>query len=167
MLTEGLAVYPANHENYDGTDHNPWNEQQCGDHYARAMTAWGALISLSGFVYDGPAGRIGFAPKFRPDDFKAFFSAAEGWGSLAQRRVGSTQENRIDVKWGSLTVKSLVLQLPPGKQLSAAQVTVGQITAGGRAIEATVKQSGGQVVLTAKQPVTIHRQQSIRALLRH
>ena len=150
MLTEGLAIYRANHDNYDGAKHNPWNEQQCGDHYARAMAAWGALIAISGFVYDGPAGMIGFAPTFKPDNFQAFFTAAEGWGSLVQRRTAEAQENRFEVKWGKLSARTLVFELPAGKKLRTATVNTA-----GKKIDATAKQDGLKVTLDLGKPITI------------
>ena len=86
LTQEGLTLVRGIHDRYDGVKRNPWNEIECGDHYARAMAAWGCLLGVSGYVYDGPAGTIGFAPRMTPDDFKCFFTAAEGWGSLVQRR---------------------------------------------------------------------------------
>src|SRR5881397_3957504 len=85
MIREGLSIIRGIHDRYDGKRHNPWNEVECGDHYARALASWGCLIALSGFVYDGPAGRLGFAPRWQQENFKAFFTAAEGWGSLSQK----------------------------------------------------------------------------------
>ena len=160
MLREGLAVYRANHDNYDGTRHNPWNEVQCGEHYARAMTAWGGLIAISGYVYDGPAGRIGFTPRFGPDDFKAFFSAAEGWGSLVQKRDGTRQINRIELKWGKLRVETLVFELPEDKKLTTATVT-----AAGRDVEATARQEGRRVELSLSQPVVVNEPGEIEVVL--
>ena len=29
--------------------HNPFNEIECGDHYARALASWGVLLGLAGF----------------------------------------------------------------------------------------------------------------------
>ena len=160
MLLEGLAVYRANHDNYDGVKHNPWNEQQCGDHYARAMTAWGALIAISGFVHDGPAGVIGFAPKLRGEDFKAFFTAAEGWGSLVQKRAGKRQTSRIEVKWGTLRARTLVFDLPAGAKLAKATVT-----AAGKAAPVTARQTGATVTLEFDKPVIVSAGAAIEAAL--
>ena len=99
MLHEGLiqegfgaGAWHSRGKNSDGTKRNPWNEIACGDHYARAMASWNCLISVSGYIYDGPAGRIGFAPRMMPEDFKCFFTAAEGWGSLAQKAKPGTAD---------------------------------------------------------------------------
>lgn len=124
LVQEGLTLVRGIHDRYDGVKRNPWNQIECGDHYARAMAAWGCLLGVSDFSYDGPAGTIGFAPRLTPDDFKCFFSAAEGWGSLVQRREAGKQINRIEVKWGRLRVGKIVLELPEGKKPTAVVVTV-------------------------------------------
>ena len=160
MLTEGLAVYRANHDNYDGAKHNPWNEQQCGDHYARAMTAWGALIAISGFVHDGPAGQIGFSPKFKPEDFKAFFTSSWGWGSLVQKRSGTRQSSRIEVKWDTLAAGTLVFDLPARVKLARATVT-----AAGREVSASARQSGTRVTLKLGKGVEIPAGAAIEVVL--
>jgi len=160
MLTEGLAVYRANHDNYDGVNHNPWNEQQCGDHYARAMAAWGALIAVSGFVYDGPAGLIGFAPTFRPEDFKAFFTAAEGWGSIVQKRSDNSQINRFELKWGKLSAGKLVFKLPASRKLKTATVT-----AASKKINATARQDGERITVDLRETARIEAGQHMTAVL--
>ena len=84
MVTEALAICRAIHERYHPAKRNPFNEIECGDHYARAMASWGVLTSLAGFEYHGPRKHIGFAPRMTPEHFKAAFTAAAGWGSYQQ-----------------------------------------------------------------------------------
>ena len=62
MIREGLSILRGVDDRYDGQRHNPWNEVECGDHYARALASWGCLIALSGFAYDGPAGHARLRP---------------------------------------------------------------------------------------------------------
>ena len=99
LLEEGLSIIRGVHERYDGAKFNPFNEVECGDHYARALASWGCLLGLSGFEYDGPAGRLGFRPRMPGDQFRTFFTAAQGWGSLSQTRVGRSQSIRVHVRW--------------------------------------------------------------------
>ncbi|MEZ5966255.1 MAG: GH116 family glycosyl hydrolase [Planctomycetota bacterium] len=112
MVQEGLAVVRAVHDRYDGSKHNPWNEIECGDHYARALASWGCLLGVSGFAYDGPAGRIGFAPRLGAGDFRAFFSAAEGFGTFSQRLETGALAARIGVRHGSLRLTQVDLSPP-------------------------------------------------------
>ncbi|MHC5040315.1 MAG: GH116 family glycosyl hydrolase, partial [Planctomycetota bacterium] len=114
MVAEGLGVVRGIHERYDGKKHNPFNEVGHGEHYARALASWGCLIAAEGFEYDGPAGRMAFAPRLAPETFRGPFTGAEGWGTLAQVRGAETQQNGITVRWGRLRLTEVDLHLPSG-----------------------------------------------------
>ncbi len=107
LTKEGFIMIRAVHDRYNGIKRNPWNEIEGSDHYSRAMHSWNILLSLSGFVYDGPAGKIGFAPRLTPDNFKCFFSTAEGWGNFSQKLINESQQEIIAVKWGRLNLNKL------------------------------------------------------------
>jgi uncharacterized protein (DUF608 family) len=144
MIREGLSIIRGIHDRYDGKRHNPWNEVECGDHYARALASWGCLIALSGFTYDGPAGRLGFAPRWQQDDFRAFFTAAEGWGSLRQQRTEHSQQNHIEVKHGQVTLRELLFEVPKSVKFQEVAVMVG-----GQEVEAKAKLEQGARVTVA------------------
>jgi len=160
MITEALAICRAVHERYHPSKRNPWNEIECGDHYARAMASWGVLISLAGFEYDGPAAKIGFAPRLTPDDFKCAFTAAEGWGSFTQKWGGGELKAEIEVKWGRLRLSELRLRLPDRAQLVSARVAVGA-----EVLSATPDQAGQMVRLTLDRPAVIAAGQNIELQL--
>ncbi|HLQ39121.1 MAG TPA: GH116 family glycosyl hydrolase, partial [Planctomycetota bacterium] len=124
FVTEGLAIVRGIHERYDGSKHNPYNEVECGDHYARALASWSCLLAISGFEYDGPAGLLGFAPKLTPEDFRCFFSGSDGWGTFAQRRAAGQQQHSIRVRTGRVSVRSLHLEVPEGKRVTAAELVL-------------------------------------------
>jgi hypothetical protein len=161
-ITEALAICRAVHERYHPSRRNPWNEIECGDHYARAMASWGVLVSLSGFEYDGPGATIGFAPRLAPDDFRCAFTAAEGWGSFIQKDDGASRHAEILVKWGTLRLKEIRLALPPGSQLGSAVVSMGNVQ-----LASTAQQSGATVRLALDQPATLtaHRNGVVSILL--
>jgi hypothetical protein len=125
MLTEALAICRGIHERYHPAKRNPWNEIECGDHYARAMASWGMITALSGFEYDGPAGRLGFAPKITPENFQCAFTAAEGWGSLVQKRSDRGQYHAISVLKGRLRLNTVKLSLPKTDQRLTFKVNLG------------------------------------------
>jgi hypothetical protein len=160
MIREGLTLIRAIHDRYDGRRHNPWNEVECGDHYARAMASWGCLLALEGFTYDGPSGRIGLAPRLRAEDFRAFFSTAEGWGSFRQTRGGSKQTDELLVKYGQVTVRELTFELPEPVKLVRSSVEVA-----GRILEARSTQDGTKVTLTLAKPIRVESENSIRTTL--
>ncbi len=105
MVTEALAICRAVHERYHPPKRNPFNEIECGDHYARAMASWGVLTSLAGFACHGPHAHLGFAPRITPADFRVVFTGPAGWGTFSQHREGRQQTNLIELKWGHLALK--------------------------------------------------------------
>ncbi|NOY80582.1 MAG: hypothetical protein GXP31_06210 [Kiritimatiellaeota bacterium] len=112
LVTRGLAICRGVHDRYRPCRRNPYNEVECGDHYARALASWGVLLALCGFEYNGPQARIGFAPKATPKAFRAAFTAAEGWGTFTQTRKAAEQTDLIAVKWGRLRLRSVALEAP-------------------------------------------------------
>jgi uncharacterized protein (DUF608 family) len=112
MVTEALALCRGVEDRYQPAKHNPFNEIECGDHYARGMASWGVYTALAGFEYHGPKGHLGFAPRMTPDNFRAAFTAAEGWGSFTQTRKADAQREQIELRWGRLKLKSLAFYVP-------------------------------------------------------
>ena len=109
LVKQGLAIERAVHDRYHGSKRNPWNEVECGDHYARSMASYGVFLAACAFTYNGPAGHIGFAPKLTPENFKAPFTSAEGWGSFSQTKDAGKLEAEIALKWGKLCLRSVSL----------------------------------------------------------
>jgi non-lysosomal glucosylceramidase len=81
---EGRAVLEAPWARYDGRRRNPFNEIECGDHYARSLAGWSVLQALAGFSHDGPAGAYTFR-RPQTSDISVPFLASSGWGVFSQR----------------------------------------------------------------------------------
>lgn len=110
LTARGLAVGRAIHDRYAPSKRNPYNEIECSDHYARANASYSLFLAACGFSYNGPAGVIGFDPKIGPENFKAAFTAAEGWGTFEQKRLADGGWSaRIKMARGSLTVREIRL----------------------------------------------------------
>jgi non-lysosomal glucosylceramidase len=103
LVREGLAIVKGVRDRHDGTRRNPWNEFECGNHYARSMASYAVLLALSGYQYSAPEGRLAFAPRVHADDFACFFTTATGWG-LYRQRPG---EASLEVRAGHVTLRSL------------------------------------------------------------
>jgi len=112
MLEEALVIERALHDRYSGGRRNPWNEVECGDHYARSMASYGVFTAITGYSHRGPKGHLGFAPKLKPEDFKAAFTTAQGWGSFSQRIANQKIDAQIAMRWGQLVLQTLSLELP-------------------------------------------------------
>jgi hypothetical protein len=160
MVTEALAICRGVHERYHPSKHNPWNEIECGDHYARGMASHGVFLGLCGFEYHGPQGRIGFAPRITPEQFQGAFTAAEGWGTISQRRESGRQTNRIAVHWGQLKVRTLTFDLPPDTACQSVSVS----HAAGE-LEAAVKQDGERVTVTLSDAAVLGKDDAIEVVM--
>ena len=111
MVQQGLAITRAIHDRYHASRRNPWNEVECGDHYARSMASYAVFLAACGFEYHGPKGYLAFSPRIQPDDFRSAFTTAEGWGTFSQRRGGRSQTVLLTLRWGTLKLKRLRLAL--------------------------------------------------------
>ncbi len=138
MIDEGLSVVKAVHDRYNPAKHNPWNEIECGDHYARALASWGVLLALQDYSYDGPGKHLSFAPRIHPEKFQSFFTAAEGWGNISQSIKDKVQENTVRLAWGKLSLKSVTVK-------TVSQPVSILVKVGNKEIPAQFKKSGNQL----------------------
>lgn len=149
LLDEGLAVAGAVADRYDAKRRNPYDEIEYSDHYARAMASFSVYLALAGLRYDGPAGRLGFAPRLRPDDFRSAFLGAAGWGSIAQRRATNGHSAEVAVRHGTLLLNALVLESPgPATPRATAK-------RGGQAVPVVASRSGDEVTIAFDRPLTL------------
>jgi uncharacterized protein (DUF608 family) len=78
MQEDGLKVITNIRNRYDGNKRSPFDEAECGHHYARAMTAYGAVLALTGFNYSGVENRM----KFNPLVGKYFWANGQTYGTI-------------------------------------------------------------------------------------
>jgi len=159
MVDESLILTRVIHERYHAAKRNPFNEIECSDHYARAMASYGTFITACGFEYHGPKGYIKFAPKWNSAHFKAPFTAAEGWGTYSQKQTGSKQSHSVELKYGKLELKDVVLEKIAGSKVSSVAVTLGTTP-----IPAKLKQEGNTLLLSFNKKITIPKDQTLNII---
>ena len=160
LTMEGLAITRMVHDRYHATRRNPWNEIECGDHYARSMASYGVYLAACGFEYDGPKGRLGFAPRLTPENFKCAFTVAEGWGSFTQKVEGRSAKCEVRLLWGKLTLRNLRLALPGAAKPSEAKVQLGR-----KLVRAKLTTEGQRVRLEFSNPVELKVGQVLEVVL--
>ena len=100
MEADGLKCIQAIRDRFDGSKRSPFNEPECGHHYARSMASWASILALSGFHYSGVRGTMSFTE--RPGRY--FWSNGYAWGTCQVKSGGSFD---LTVLHGSLTLNSL------------------------------------------------------------
>jgi uncharacterized protein (DUF608 family) len=143
MVKEGLAIVEAARARYDGARRNPWNEIECGHHYARAMSSWSVLTAISGFAYSAPQKEIRFRPRVSPAQFRCLYSAGSAWGSYAQQAAKQKLDAEITVEGGALELAAVRVPFSGAK----AKVTAGR--------PAKVEVANGEAIARFDSPVKL------------
>jgi len=101
-VAEGLQIVRVCRDRYDGRVRNPFDEYECGHWYARALSSYALLESLSGARYDAVDRVLHLRPRIK-GDFTAFLATATGYGTVGVRRGKAF----FDVKSGKVDVQEI------------------------------------------------------------
>jgi non-lysosomal glucosylceramidase len=156
LVREGVECFEAARRRFDGERRNPWDEPECGHHYARAMSAWSGLLAYSGFRYDGARQTVTMAPAVSAAataaDFYCFWATATGWGVFARRESAGRTAFGLRVDHGVLPARNFELN---------ARGTKTQATLGAAALKHSLE-AGARVVVHLDQPVTLTEGQELQ-----
>jgi uncharacterized protein (DUF608 family) len=160
LLEEGLSIVKAVRDRYDGWRRNPWDEVECGHHYARAMSSWGILLALSGYSYSGPETRMGFAPQLYAEDFRTFWSAGSGWGRYFQKTEDDEHwKAGVAVLSGSVILQELSLRLP--REFLGKKIVSFKGSLDGKALKLKFAKDGRAVIVRSRKPLTVNAGQEL------
>ena len=97
MNKEGLQIISDTRNRYDGFKRNPFNEEECGNHYTRAMASWSAIPAISRFNYSGVDRTFSITAK--PGNY--FWSNGYSWGKVnvsGKKVTVAVHHGRLDVR---------------------------------------------------------------------
>ena len=106
-VNDGLMVFKSVRDRFDGRKRSPFDEPECGHHYARAMASWGAVLTLTGFHYSGVSQHITFATT--PKSSTVFWSTGYGWGTFSQKVTSKGLRVCLNVLYGKVKLKQVTL----------------------------------------------------------
>lgn len=121
MLDEGLTAIRNIRARYDGARRNPFDEAECGHHYARAMASWAAVLALTGFDYSAADARMRLAAKAG----RHFWSTGYAFGVCEIDLRPGVAQARLSVREGELPLARFALEgfaestLPAPRRLRA------------------------------------------------
>jgi non-lysosomal glucosylceramidase len=98
LRAEGVEYFRNARLRFDGEKRNPWDEPECGHHYARAMSAWSGVLALSGFRYHGAERSVEI---HAPAGHRCIWATGTGWGTFEVTASGAI----VHVEHGSLAVE--------------------------------------------------------------
>jgi len=105
-VEEGLRVVEAVQDRYNGSKRNPFEHNESGVHYARALASWSVLLALSGIEFDGITKELTFSPKINTSNFRSFWSTNSAWGEI----VINKNEAKLKVIHGTLFLQKLTIK---------------------------------------------------------
>jgi non-lysosomal glucosylceramidase len=154
LVKEGLSIVKAARDRYDGRRRNPWDEVECGHHYARAMSSWGLLLALGGYSYSGTDLKMGFDPKVSADDFRTVWTGGSGWGTYAQTiSSGNHAGLKIEARSGELKLREFFFTAPASSPKAKPKLVRG--TLGGAETKASLRRDGTVVHVLWRAPIMI------------
>jgi len=77
QIENGLKCIKSIRDRFDGLKRNPFDEPECGHHYARAMATWSAVLALTGFHYSV----VEHSMQFTSTPGTYFWSNGYAWGN--------------------------------------------------------------------------------------
>jgi uncharacterized protein (DUF608 family) len=157
MVKEGVECVENIRARFDGEKRNPWDEPECGHHYARAMSSWSTVVAMSGFLYDGTTAAVIAAPKTPRDNFQCFWATGTGWGTFSLRTQNDRTQLAVKVLKGTLACRSFEI---------AAAGTTASVESGGGVFENQVSRHGDRLVVTLDRIVRLEEKGEIRIAVR-
>jgi uncharacterized protein (DUF608 family) len=107
LRAEALQLVRAVRSRHDGSNRNPFDEPECGHHYARAMSAWGLIPALTGFHWSALEGRMEFA--VADERARWFWATGHAWGTVLQEPRGDGLDVELGLMGGQLPIRSLLI----------------------------------------------------------
>ncbi|QAY61718.1 hypothetical protein ET475_04970 [Microbacterium protaetiae] len=104
-VDDALRIERARAARYDGVVRNPWNEIECGNHYARSLSSWGVLLAFTGQQWDAASRTLSFDPA-APGSMHALFTTGTAWGRVSIEGDSVT----LQADGGTLDVDRLIVR---------------------------------------------------------
>ncbi|MFC2126105.1 GH116 family glycosyl-hydrolase [Bacteroidota bacterium] len=102
LTDEAMKVIKSVRDRYDGKKRSPFDEAECGHHYARAMAAYAEVLALTGFHYSA----VDQIMKFKPIEGTYFWANGYTYGTIHQEKTNEGFQVKIKVLGEPLKLKN-------------------------------------------------------------
>jgi len=106
LTDDGLLCIKNIRDRYDGRKRSPFDEAECGHHYARAMASWAAVLALTGFHYSA----VNRAMRFNEKSGNYFWSNGYAYGMVNKQQQGKKMKVQLSVLNGPLSLRQFELR---------------------------------------------------------
>jgi len=106
QVDDGLTCIRNIRDRYEGRKRSPFDEAECGHHYARAMASWAAVLAMTGFGYSGVEKSMTFAAQ----DGSFFWSNGYAWGTCSLEKRKKDIQVELSVLHGQLPLSKFILR---------------------------------------------------------
>lgn len=106
QIENGLKCIQNIRDRYDGRKRSPFNEAEYGNHYARAMIAWGGVLAMTGFHYSA----VDQSMTLNPKNGTFFWSNGYQYGTVQISGNDTNKMVKLSCKNDTLTLKNFNLK---------------------------------------------------------
>ena len=156
MTDDAWRLLSAVWARYDGRRRNPFNEIECGDHYARAMAGWSALDAMAGLRHDANSAMLALNyPALAGQRLPVLLNA--GWGLVSvvdgvlrlECTAGTIELLSLRLDGVTFSSAHALVDAHPCAVVVAGQTAAADGSTGLVAPEGTVPQTPGDAQLSA------------------
>jgi len=149
LVKECFNITKTARERHDGIRRNPFNDVECGDHYARALASYSILNGLAGFEYSAVDQYIGCDPRISGGRFYTLYATGNSWGSI---QVSETKHRSfrftLTVMHGRERLKKVRLGVSEKSEQAAVSVD-------GKRVSSDAVYERGKTEVFFQQPVSL------------
>lgn len=155
LTAEGLELLRAVRARHNGARRSPWNDVECGDHYARALSSWALLEAACGTAYDASKAAFTVSPRLGGEPFRALFLTDTAWGTA---EISLPAEVRLTADWGTLALRELTV---PASGSTRAIAQAGTVP-----VPAETTLQAGHLTLRFPEPISVSAGETLTVLLK-
>lgn len=157
MVNQGAECIHNIRARYDGEKRNPWDEAECGHHYARAMASWSSVVAASGWDYDARSAAVSAVPRLPHRNFSCFWSSGTGWGIFSYEPANNGTRFDVKVMSGKLALQSCQISGAGNNTTAESE---------GKLVTHTVSSKPETLNFKFAQPLTLNEGESLRLEVR-